>query len=490
MSSADVRDVLDLPSHQASAESRPPLPKRQKTEGKKLEGIHRELHNLLGENTPAVPVIESRFKEKPNWMKKPSPWVWTGFKNSARSDDLELYHWVRGAPQNDEYPFAKYNKSVDVPTYTKEEYDECLADAAWTPRETNYLFELCREYDLRWFVIQDRYEYEAEENEPRSIRTLEDMKERYYGCCRKLMEYKRDRGDVEWTPRDLELFNSLKYDKDREIARKQHLERLLSRAPSEIAEEERLILEYRKLQEKSKKLVEERKDLLRLLESPQTSQSFAQFQSNQGLAQLASNLLASDKNRRRKISDQAANVHLQQAAAQKGMTPQQLQLLQAQQQAAQQAQAEAQLTQQQGLHSSSSKHQQIQTPSGRSQASPAAQPISKAALAMSATAKKVAKRVPPGDEPAYGVSLHDKLIQGVYLRSTRISTLKPTVQSKVSSVLAELGISPKLTMPTAKVCERFESLQNAISLLIEAKKQADKLEAEVRVLKTQKALSD
>lgn len=60
------------------------------------------------------------------------------------------------------------------------------------------------------------------------------------------------------------------------------------------------------------------------------------------------------------------------------------------------------------------------------------------------------------------------------------------MQAKVQSVLAELAISAKLAMPTAKVCERYEALQQQITVLLDAKKQADKLEAEVKVLKAQK----
>lgn len=37
-------------------------------------------------------------------------------------DKLTLYHWRRAADEGKEYPFVQFNKSVDVPTYTKEEY--------------------------------------------------------------------------------------------------------------------------------------------------------------------------------------------------------------------------------------------------------------------------------------------------------------------------------------------------------------------------------
>ncbi|KAK9466284.1 hypothetical protein V1512DRAFT_264282 [Lipomyces arxii] len=475
MSSADIRDMLDLPSQQASPSSRQPPLKRQKTDGKKLDGIHRELHNLLGENTPAVTVIENKFKEKPNWMQKPSPWVWAKFKNQARSDGLEFSHWVRGTPTDDEYAFVKFNRPIDVPTYTDDEYNKVLADGGWTPQETKYLFDMCREYDLRWLVVQDRYEYQHEEDEPPSIRTLEDLKERYYNCCRKLMELRRESANTSWNAREQEVYNSMNFNKEKEIMRKQYLEKLLSRSPAEIAEEERLILEYRKLQESSKKLVQERKELLHLLESPQTSQSFAQFQTSQGLSQLAANILASDKNRRRKYMPEGAT-----GAAQAGQRPGSAAPMGANGQAAVTVAAQA------SAHAHGHKLAAGQAARGSSVQSqtPA---VSKAELIQNATAKKVARRVPPGEEPYYGVSFHDKLTPGVFLRSSKVGIMKPTVQAKISSVLSELGIATKLPMPTAKVCERYEQLQQAINVLLETKKQADKLEAEVKIEQAQKA---
>ncbi|KAK9471669.1 uncharacterized protein V1510DRAFT_419299 [Dipodascopsis tothii] len=485
MSAADVRDMLDLPS-KGQGPARP-APKRVKTEqpGKRLDGIHRELYALLSSTGAAggagaghagspgalggeglmmhpISVIENRFKAKPNWKQKPTPWTWRKFTNEARTDGLELSHWVKGAPADDgeavaaEYPFAKFNKQVDVPAYTDDEYDEVLQDVSWSRRETDYLFELCREYDLRWFVISDRYEYQAEDGEPRSVRILEDLKERYYSVCRRLMEHGRDKGHVEWSSRDLEVYNAMNFNKEKELMRKQYLERLLSRSPAEIQEEEHLIQEYRRLEEASQKMVTERAELLRLLEAPQTLKTFAQHHTSQGLAQLTSNLLAADKNRKRRAPDMA--------------TIQQLQLQQ--QQAAAQAQASTPHGQK--------KHHDDKHAAARGAA------LSKAEQAQNASVKRVAKRVPPGQEDAYGVSFHDKLVPGVFLRSTRISTLKPAIQSKVAGVMAELGIAPKLAMPTSKTCERYEAIQQAVATLLEAKKQADKLDGEIRVLRARK----
>ncbi len=33
-----------------------------------------------------------------------------------------LSHWARAADEGKPYPFAKFNKGLDTPTYTEEEY--------------------------------------------------------------------------------------------------------------------------------------------------------------------------------------------------------------------------------------------------------------------------------------------------------------------------------------------------------------------------------
>ncbi len=37
-------------------------------------------------------------------------------------DGLEMFHWRREADQGKTYPYAKFSKSLDIPSYTEEEY--------------------------------------------------------------------------------------------------------------------------------------------------------------------------------------------------------------------------------------------------------------------------------------------------------------------------------------------------------------------------------
>ncbi len=51
---------------------------------------------------------------------------------------------------------------VQLYKYNSEEYETLIkpesAATGWGREETDYLFDLCEQFDLRWFVIADRYE--------------------------------------------------------------------------------------------------------------------------------------------------------------------------------------------------------------------------------------------------------------------------------------------------------------------------------------------
>ena len=56
--------------------------------------------------------------------------------------------------------FASFNlHGPSLIEYSQFEYDECLVDPDWTPHESKYLFDLLKQYDLRFVIAADRYEY-------------------------------------------------------------------------------------------------------------------------------------------------------------------------------------------------------------------------------------------------------------------------------------------------------------------------------------------
>lgn len=48
----------------------------------------------------------------------------------------------------------------------------------WSKAETDHLLELAKRFDLRFFVIADRWDRKAYRD-----RSIEDLKERYYNVC-------------------------------------------------------------------------------------------------------------------------------------------------------------------------------------------------------------------------------------------------------------------------------------------------------------------
>ncbi|RMI99698.1 SWR1-complex protein 4 [Yarrowia lipolytica] len=451
-SSSDVRDVLDLPDLEPN-DKLTQQPKRQKLAapvgGKRMDGMQRELFALMGENTPSVSVTKdshtSLFKDKPQWQAKLTPWMWTPFQNQAREDGLILSHWVRGGEltQGDQYPFAALNTQISFPELTQEDYDGLkLATPGWTLEETRYLMHLCSEFDLRWPVIHDRWEWQTDQDESAppdgTARTVEDLKERFYNVVSAMSKHPE-----KYTAEGYNM-TTVKFPRDMEIKRKQYLERLLARSPAEIAEEEALILKSRKLELSATKMLQERQELLKLLDAPQPTSSVAQFQTSQGLAHLTSTL--NDKSKKGGKPTKEGSVGPQ--APDRG-----------------------------GSVEKTTKKEDTK------EAKKATKEDKKAATTIAAA---ISKKLTTKEEAAYGISYHDKLTPGVYLRSSKVTTFKPTIQTKIVAALQDIGIPPKPVMPTAKVCAKFESIQHSMSVLLETKRAADKLETEIRLLRGQK----
>ncbi|KAF3328346.1 SWR1-complex protein 4 [Carex littledalei] len=178
----DAKDILGLPktAFPGNQERKSRTPKEPQ---RKPDGVSREVYALTGGVLPPLmPNLEPlHLKKRPIVGKEKITWQWLPFTSSARTDNLQLYHWVRvvnGVPPTGDYAFAKYNKSVEVLKYTDEEYEKHLTDNAWSKEETDKLFELCERFDLRFVVVADRFP---------SDRSVEELKSRYYSVTRKLL---------------------------------------------------------------------------------------------------------------------------------------------------------------------------------------------------------------------------------------------------------------------------------------------------------------
>jgi len=264
---ADVRDILDLErsatpeltkeailgsdkqKKKIIAQSTPKMPKRP-------EGMHREVFALLyNDNKDAPPLFPTdsgqgykQLKAKLG-MRKVRPWKWMPFTNPARKDGAMFHHWRRVADEGKEYPFAKFNKQVPIPSYSEMQYSQHLQTEGWTREETHHLFDLAHRFDLRFGVMRDRWDSARFPN-----RTIEDLKERYYNICTILTKLKGT------TEGKLYVF-----DADHERRRKEQLKRLYDRTPQQIEEEQNLLNELRKIEARKKERDKKAQDLQKLI---------------------------------------------------------------------------------------------------------------------------------------------------------------------------------------------------------------------------------
>ncbi|KAL8392143.1 hypothetical protein RB595_002364 [Gaeumannomyces hyphopodioides] len=523
MASLDVRDVLNLP--QDGAAPRPT--KRAKTTAPRtnLKGLAREVQSLGGDNPIAIIPEVSIFKRRRSQAikKTASRWELRPFKNSARRDDsLILRHWRRkengggdraatqengdvpmeGAdgdkqqedrqPEKTEQPledsaFAKFNVHVDVPQYTDDQYHSNLRRHDWTKEETDYLLDLVRDFDLRWALIWDRYEYTP--TRPRgpttngdsaavvpvpTPRSMEDLKARYYEVAAKMMAVQKPAQYM--SQPEFSLYETmLKFDPHMETQRKKFAANALTRSKEEAREEESLLLEVKRILARQERFNEERRELYSRLDFPPSDHDISTFKSSQGLETLLKTLMTADKSKKRKslMASDGANLAGPGSAGLNG----------------QQAPAGSATPATAG---SESRRDSIAASSAVAQRESAAvekatpvEPPSKPNNKKGGAAQPERRRLTEQEEQVYGVSYHDRLGSGPTFRYEKVNKLfnhkSGQQQQRITNVLNELDVPSRLTMPTAAVTSQFEQLVHTVTQLVDLRKQLDKLDGELKI---------
>ncbi|OAX44491.1 hypothetical protein K503DRAFT_764907 [Rhizopogon vinicolor AM-OR11-026] len=420
VSASDIRSALSLPSSSTPVPSAQPAPRKSQGQvTKKPEGISRELYALIGPSAPSLVahLAKPRLKQKPNLSSGGKvKWEWRTFRNGARTDSLQLGHWAKATDdQNAEYPFTKYNVQSPSFAYSQDEYTQLLEDKDWTNEETDYLFSVVREYDTRWYVVHDRYEYL---NGP--ARSLEELKDRYYSVCRKLIRNRPWAGDE---ASKAQLLNSYQFDKDRERMRKDYIASLEQRTPEEIAEEEALFIELKRLEQNERKFKKERDDLLRTLLGIDSGLPDIVAEEDGPSALSAEGFKKKKKN-----------------ANEIDIPP---------------------------------------TPSNIISLGPPPPKRAQSAKSVAYDAQHCIIRVEPPPSAITKVT-HVP----VHLRSFKLPAPKAAILPKVTQALTELGINhTRMVMPTRENCARLESLIEASTALIDTKKIVDRVEQDIRVLR-------
>ncbi|RYO76629.1 hypothetical protein DL766_003735 [Monosporascus sp. MC13-8B] len=512
MASVDVRDVLNLP-----AEGSAPRPaKKQKTAGPRpnLKGLAREVQNLGGDNPIAIVPEISSFKKRRFGSRKPAArWEMTPFRNSAREDaSLHLRHWRKRtehrsrepqqqqqqqqdgegsgngpepentSPDLEDSMFAKFNVRVDIPEYSDDQYKYNLTSNEWTKEETDYLFGLAREFDLRWPLVWDRYDYkpslpegasngDADATDPDNamvpapkVRSMEEMKARYYEVAAKMMAIQKP---VQYmTPVEFNLHETMaNFNPVSETQRKKFAEDFMSRSKEEAREEESLLIEVRRILARTEKLNQERRELYNRLDYPHTDQDISAFKSSAGLQTLLQNLMSQDKSKKRKSIMEGSGTNTPaagQQSAQPASTP------------ISESRRESMATSTTAAHRDSvGNSERPEKPAKKGAQQPERKQLSEA------------------DRQLYGVSYHDRLGSGPtfrYERINKILTTKSHAQhQRITNTLAELDIPSRLNMPTRAVVEEMEKLLNSIGILLDMRKMNDKIEAEIKLERAKKA---
>jgi len=483
MTSHDVRDMLDLPG---SAGPRPTKKHKAAAPRTNLKGLAREVQSLGGDNPIAIVPEVSVFKKRRLASRKPaSRWESKAFSNSARVDGLQLKHWRKKeettqapvaeddsaqqtntpvAPIEDS-TFAKFNVQVNIPHYSDEEYNEHLENEDWARDETDYLMELVREFDLRWPVIWDRYDYkppipsvevaEGAVVPAERIRTLEELKGRYYRIAAAMMKVRKPLESM--NAAEFDMYEKMKnFNAAQETKRKAYAETFFHRTKEEAKEEESLLLELKRILARSEKMSEERKELYTRLEAPSSQGNIGIYSSSQGLQSLLHQLMQADKSKkRRSIMETGSGIS---PASGPGQQP--------------------------GFDRRDSNiRESISGPSAGGNKKGGAQgPIEHRQLSAE-------------DEALYGVTHPtDRSTSGPIFRREKLNKLissKSTAQQlKITNVLTELGVGRDLIMPTADIGVIWTSLLEGILKMLELQRQVEKVDGELKVIRQQKAERD
>ncbi|KAJ2221651.1 swr complex subunit [Coemansia sp. RSA 1722] len=518
--------------------------------------MSRELNSLYLENQ-TIPVPLDLFQAKPKFGTRAERWVWRGFKSSARNDELALFHWAKANEQYSDYYYARFNAQTNPFKYTDEEYEKCIQplNPDWTRAETDYLLGLCQRFDLRFLVIHDRYYAQLGcpvSHESAQDRSLEDLKDRYYSICRALTQYRA--GEDSRDPEDLPLQATnkladdlalLRFDKKKELERKEYLEALFRRTKEEIEEEEMLIVEARRIEANERRLIHEREGLLQshalFEEAPSSANiSTVKVQFSQAAdpstplsqSHSASQSIAGDPSVTPKVRKGAPDAG---AANESGSAARALKKQKSMHGGTQTPKVKSAAATSRALSASASAGSgSLKGASGGSvtlgggmsamdaQASKGSSAVRASMSPIRAMSAGIIKQE-HGDAPVrlgpvtYAAQEHlvnpavfqvetpetgtmfiaqrdARLGPGVFLRSDKLYPIPKNKLDAVKQFMSQLQLSspntiwPRPVMATAAVCDRFDSLQSTIIPLLDCKKTADKLETEIHVLRARKRM--
>lgn len=559
--------------------SKPPQKRVRIETGPRLTGVQREVQALISDShiVPPIPIVDtSRYKAKPTYAPrafKTRKWEERRFVNGARTDGLTLRHWKHAAPTSvgqtllgastngpnimpdgngqatvqpsvgneeniqvqrapparydDEFPMEKFNVKATVPSYTPEQYEAHFISKEWTKEETDYLMDLCRDFDLRWIVVADRYEpteisfgsdkaatvrlndstgqtngeHQGEamvidqkvpptstlnsvtttsdvENSIKPSypsRSLESLKSRYYTIASKMLSITTPPDTM--TPSEFALWEKMKnFDARTEEMRKSLAEKLFSRTKEEADEERVLLEELGRITKNEEEFLKMRKELYHRLETPMLARraedqgTATSTQGSLGLGNLLSTLLNKEKRFKRPGMIDTSRANSGQdgnGEAERGT-------------AGTANDRPRKQTWEKGQHPN-----QYTARRNTMDSESANGDVPKKTGSMSQALN--VRMLTPAEEAKYGVAHpQERITSGVQFRHEKASKIvlsKSAAQmAKIQAALVELGIPVRLLMPTERVAREYERLVADIVLLLDARRGVERVGSEVKVL--------
>jgi DNA methyltransferase 1-associated protein 1 len=186
---------------------------------------------------PITPTVDYKtpYKLKHTWKEKE---IRCGLKSYFRDDAQPIPCF----PQ------------MELITFTDQEY-EVLKNPQWSRLETEQLLLLCKEFNLRFVIIHDRYslwvdhmnqvaglQESTAETEKLSQKPIEELKQRYFQINRLLLNTRNPNKDTHLK----DQIASFSFDIVQEHSRTQNIVTLLNRTPDLVEKEEHLMMELKK----------------------------------------------------------------------------------------------------------------------------------------------------------------------------------------------------------------------------------------------------
>ncbi|OBA27858.1 hypothetical protein HANVADRAFT_51970 [Hanseniaspora valbyensis NRRL Y-1626] len=336
------------------------------------------------------------------------------------------------------------------------------------------ILELAKEFDLKWIVIQDRFNID---NRTKKISlSVPEIKYIFYKSCTIFFQYNNRS----------EMNSLLNFDLEKDINRQKNLERLFNRSAAEVAEEEALILEAKKFEVTSKKIKEERDNIVKLLDYPKTQSNFIpeQFLSASGFSQLYKSLMkmrssASNNNKFSKFPENPWKLQFSKFKSQK-----------------QKLDPESNNSNNH-INSGSSSNNINNTVNDGNDTNEESYKLNFILSSLSKRAGNNITQANTKNEMIYELISHltdfekDKLHielnsnmyaqSGISLNSSKLTTNRTSVESKIEKLYQELEIPPKPIMMTSNLIQGYNFLNGVLLECVNIKQSIDKMDADNKI---------